>query len=87
MSRNLHLTKELTVKKGSKLSLKLSQSEKFRGADSIEKKRSGKLDGNILKEDVVFKSPSTAANFVTGSSCNGYVTWKTEAGINLKNAL
>jgi hypothetical protein len=33
-----------------------------------------------VKEDVIFKSASTAANFVTGSSTNGLTSWKTEEG-------
>lgn len=34
-------------------------------------------EGKILK-DCVFTSPSTAAQFVTGRSCNGYESWKVE---------
>ena len=37
---------------------------------------------NIIKE-CVFTSPSTAAQFVTGRSTNGYDTWKIEKKKNL----
>lgn len=33
--------------------------------------------GNILRK-CIFKSPSTAAQFVTGNSTNGYEAWKVE---------
>lgn len=37
---------------------------------------------NIIK-DCVFTSPSTAAQFVTGRSTNGYEAWKVEKKKNL----
>ena len=42
-------------------------------------------NGCVLK-DCEFGSPSIAAQFVTGSSTNGYVAWKVEK-ISLKNYL
>lgn len=39
-------------------------------------------DRIILKE-CIFSSPSTAAQFVTGRSTNGYEAWKVEAKKNL----
>ena len=39
-------------------------------------------DRTIIKE-CVFTSPSTAAQFVTGRSINGYVAWKVDAKKNL----
>lgn len=36
-----------------------------------------------LKEDILFSSPSSAANFVCGSNCNGNREWKTESGVCL----
>lgn len=38
--------------------------------------------GNIIK-DCVFTSPSTAAQFVTGRSTNGYVGWKVDTKMSL----
>lgn len=40
------------------------------------------IDGNIIKA-CVFKSPSTAAQFVVGRSENGYRVWKTIGGKSL----
>ena len=34
----------------------------------------------VVLEDVRFDSPSAAASFVTGGSCNGWETWKTADG-------
>lgn len=43
-------------------------------------------NGNILK-DCEFKSPSTAAQFVTGRSTNGYEAWKVAPKQNLGDYL
>lgn len=42
-----------------------------------------KIENNILQEDVLFNSPSSAAQFVTGKSCNGWTSWKTKEGKTL----
>ena len=77
-------TGSVTVLAGSKVSKTINYTEKFRGAKSIEKARFGVIDNNRLVRDVSFKSASTAANFVTGSSTNGLTAWKTVDGISLK---
>lgn len=74
-------TGELTVFAGSTVSDGISASKTFRGKKSIEKAREGRVNGNVLSENVTFKSPSTAANFITGGSSNGMRLWKTEDGI------
>ena len=80
-------TKELVVLKGSKISDNIAYSEKFRGAKTIERNRSNVVDGCIVLNDISFKSASTAANFVTGSSTNGLTAWKDEAGRKLKDII
>lgn len=40
-------------------------------------------NGNVIK-DVIFKSPSTAAQFVTGRSVNGYISWRPNDEMSLK---
>ena len=40
---------------------------------------------NIVLEDITFASPSTAANFVADTVCNGLRNWRTMEGITLKN--
>lgn len=77
-------TNVCVVLKGSTVSSKIAYSEKFRGAKTVEKYRNDFVKGNTVKEDVVFKSPSTAANFVTGASTNGMTAWKNENGCSLK---
>ena len=80
-------TRELTVLQGSSVSDTINRSEKFRGANTIEKSRANTVvDGRTIV-DVRFKSPSTAANFVTGASTNGLTAWKTEDGKSLKEIL
>lgn len=74
----------LTVKKGSVLSATISSSAKFRGAETIRKNREGITEGTKLIKDITFKSPSTAANFVTGSSTNGLIAWKDKNGSTIK---
>ena len=80
-------TKELIVLKNSLISENIAYSETFRGANSVEKQRQDKVKGNILLEDVKFKSSSTAANFVTGRSTNGLVTWKNKNGKTIKEII
>ena len=76
-----------TVLKGSIVSEGIAHSEKFRGAKSIEKSRDNRIENSVLMENVTFKSASTAANFVTGSSTNGLVAWKDKSGKTLKEIL
>ncbi|MCI8654532.1 MAG: DUF4357 domain-containing protein [Clostridia bacterium] len=80
-------TKEVKVLKGSIVSEDINYSEKFKGAKTIEKYRNGKIKNNILQEDMIFKSFSTAANFVTGRSTNGLIAWKDENGKKIKDII
>ena len=77
-------TKSFSVLAGSKVSDAISYNEKFRGSKSIEKYRCGSVENSVVLLDVAFKSASTAANFVCGSSTNGLITWKDESGKTLK---
>ncbi|MBR5678002.1 MAG: DUF4357 domain-containing protein [Paludibacteraceae bacterium] len=77
-------TKETVVLKGSKVSDRISDAPTFRGRNTIEKSRSGCCKNNILQKDLVFKSPSTAGNIVTGRSTDGLQAWHTEDGKRLK---
>lgn len=79
--------KTFTVLKGSTISARIAYSEKFRGSKSIEKNRRGVVDGNVVIKDTSFKSASTSANFVTGTSTNGLTAWKDENGQTLKAIL
>ncbi len=77
-------TKQLTVLKGSRVSDFISYTEKFRGANSIEKNRTNTVKERLVVKDITFKSASTAANFVTGNSTNGLIAWKDKNGRTLK---
>ena len=70
-------TKTFVVKAGSKVSKNIGHSPIFKGSKTIEKLRANYVVDGLTTEDVLFKSPSTAANFVTGRSCNGMILWKT----------
>lgn len=49
-----------------------------------EKRKNANVDDNhILREDVLFSSPSSAAMFVIGKSANGWISWKTKDGKTL----
>lgn len=80
-------TGTVTVLKGSRVSDSIAHSEKFRGAKSIERARAVYVKNGAVVKDAVFKSSSTAANFVTGTSTNGLTAWKDENGITLKGIL
>ena len=73
--------------KGSKVSQTLSASCK----DSIRDLRneySNNIDANgILMTDIMFKSSSSAAMFISGSSLNGKICWKDSKGTLLKDLL
>ncbi len=77
-------TKETIVYKGSIVTADISQSKTFRGAKSVARTREQYVKNQKVTEDVKFKSPSTAANFVTGRSSDGFSTWKMEDGRTLK---
>lgn len=77
-------TKEFVVLKGSHVSDSISTAPTFRGANEIKKRRKMYVMNNIVQEDVVFKSSSTAGNFVTGNSTDGPGSWKNENGKKLK---
>lgn len=80
-------SKVFVVLKGSRVSANIAHSEKFRGAKSIEKARAEYVKDCKVIKDAVFKSSSTAANFVTGTSTNGLMVWKNEEGIKLKQLI
>ena len=78
-------TKATTVKKGSLVSPTVAL--KFRSSRSVDKKRDAFVKNRILMQDLQFKSPSSAANFVGGNSHNGYDDWRTTDGCTLRKYL
>ena len=71
------------VLKGSQLSPEVKDAVSM----EIKKRRaSAKIDSNyILQEDIVFSSPSGAAEFIVGNSSNGWRVWKNKDGVELKD--
>jgi predicted type IV restriction endonuclease len=67
-----------TVLKGSILNPITLQSTPNAQARRALIKEKGTLNDNgiLLMEDVSFKTPSAAASFCIGSSCNGWFVWK-----------
>lgn len=78
---------EMLVKKGAVVSEKVATEGKFRSANTVIKNRELYCKGRKTKEDVVFSSASTAANFVTGTSTNGLIVWKNRDGKTLKSII
>lgn len=49
-----------------------------------EQRKKANIKSGILKEDILFSSPSYAAMFVIGKSANGLISWKANDGRSLK---
>ena len=77
-------TNHMTVFKGAVIS---SKSTIKKGSQKRERLIKEKVVKGILQEDMIFRSPSTAATFVSGTSMNGYLRWQDEKGENLKTIL
>ena len=70
------------VMKGSQLDPTISKSCPSNVVEFRQKFSSRVID-DVLTEDVLLPSPSAAASFVSGSSRNGKITWKTAEGVAL----
>ena len=75
----------ITIKKGSKI--RLSFAQHVRGGKIAKRFLDDRdvvnLDG-ITQKECSFNSPSTAAQFVMGSSVNGWTAWHVDRKRNLK---
>lgn len=72
------------VLKGSKIAPSSDDDSTISSGNS-QKRKECRIENNILQEDVLFSSPTSAAQFVTGKSCNGLVSWKTKDGKTLRD--
>ena len=70
------------VLKGSKIAPSSGTDDTI-SSGNLKKREECKIIDDILQEDVLFNSPTSAAQFVTGKSCNGWVSWKTKDGKTL----
>ena len=70
---------EITIKSGSKLNPTFKENYAF-SRKAKEYRESSEYVGKdfVLKKDITFSSPSTAAQFVLGYSANGWRCWRTE---------
>ena len=64
------------VLKGSKVDPSISKSCPSNVVE-YRQKYSARIVDNVLTDDILLPSPSAAASFVSGSSRNGNITWKT----------
>jgi len=55
------------------------------GYKNLRKKYSAKINIDVLKEDILFTSPSGASSFVLGRNSDGRTDWKTVDGKSLKD--
>ena len=77
-------TQELIVEAGSIVSKEVSTSTKYRGINAIKKRRELYVENNVVQENILFSSASTAASFIMGNSVNGLRIWKNNEGISIK---
>ena len=79
-------TGSFTVLAGSQVDLSRPVLENVGAADA-RRELFGEGSGvSILRDDVAFGSPSSAAVFVLGGSRNGWIEWVNEAGVTLNAA-
>ncbi len=72
--------------KGARVSEKIKSSNTSQTAcDRMRVLREEHTTNRVLNEDLEFNTVSGAANFLLGTSCNGYLYWKTKEGIPLKS--
>lgn len=79
--------KTIIVKAGAIVSETISESKSFGGVNKIIKLRNQNCKGLITQNDIEFKSASTAANFILGTSTNGLLAWRDIEGNKLKDLI
>lgn len=89
-AKGIYTPEQTTVLKGSVINTAFSTSEKFKGSDLVLSIRNNHAivdEKGVVLKDCTFSSPSTAAQFVTGRSSNGYIAWRVDESTNLKRFL
>lgn len=81
------ITGKVTVHAGSVVSKDICESPKFKSSAAIIRWRQNNVKDGVLMKDAVFKSLSTAANYVRGTSTNGLAYWKNDDGISIGELL
>jgi len=80
---------KLTVIKNSKLNPNMAIYYYSAAKNIIAIRENRELVNNegIVIKDIIFNSPSTAAQFVTGRSVNGFISWRPDDKMSLRDYL
>jgi hypothetical protein len=78
---------KITVIKGSKIRKENPNFKRMKILSDYRIDRTIVDENYILKKNITFNSPSTAAQFVGDSSRNGLIYWRNEENIKLKNII
>ena len=91
--KNLHYAEaewdgeQIIVLSGSKINPTVAFPQMSEEIKRMRNDRSIVNDDNELVVDIKFTSPSSAAQFVTGRSVNGYIAWRPDDKMSLKEYL
>lgn len=77
------ITATMKVENGDFIVLKGSMCAPSEDKWQPESRRNAQIENNILQEDVVCHSPSTAAHVVRGKATNGWAVWKNADGVSI----
>lgn len=81
----IYENESVTVLKGSKINRNSNATVEIkRTAETLRMNDDLFDDNDVLKDNIIFKSLSTAATFVTGRVANGMIVWKTDDGKYVK---
>ena len=80
---------KITVLKDSKIRTDIANSKKFKLSMVAKKYREdiNYVKNNIVLKDIVFDSPTAAAQFVCGHSISGILSWRKKKKKTLKDTL
>ena len=76
--------KTITVLSGSKINIVDSFSSIPKDVNEMRKSKDFVNKDGIVLKDIEFSSPTSAAIFVTGRSVNGYIAWRPDDKMSLK---
>ena len=74
----------ITVFKGSQINTDITYGKMPKRIIALRNDRRLVSETGIVLVDLVFNSPSEAAQFITGRSVNGYIAWRIDDKISLK---
>lgn len=77
-------TKRIIVLKGSKINPQQSYPKMIASVVALRKDRQLVDEKGILLSDIPFSTVSSAAQFITGRSSNGYIAWRPDDKMSLK---